>query len=82
MSSASSATAEDPGILLSATHAAQQVKSAGELTLITMRKSGTRVMTRQSQVDFVPRRGIMLRIDPHFLLLYFLYSFCCHMILM
>ena len=48
------------GILLSATHATLQVKSAGELMLTITRKIGTRVVTRQSQVDFVSRRGIML----------------------
>ena len=40
--------------------------SAGELTLTIMRKSGTRVVTRLSQVHFVPRRGIMLQLDPYF----------------
>ena len=42
------------------THATLQVKSAGELTLTTMMRVGTRVMTRQSRDDFVPGRGIML----------------------
>ena len=59
MSSASSATVEAPGGSSHATHAMLQVMSAGELTLTTMKRSGTRVVTRQSQVGFVPRRGIM-----------------------
>ena len=75
MSSASNATAGDLGGSSRATHAALQVMSAGELMLTTMTRTGIRVMTRQSRVDFVPRRGIMLRIDPHFLLRYLLYSF-------
>ena len=31
--------------------------------------TGTKVVTRQSQVNFVPRRGIILWLDPHFLFL-------------
>ena len=60
MSSASNASAGALGSLLDGTCAILQVKSAGELTLTTMRKSGIMVITKQSWVDFVPRRGIML----------------------
>ena len=60
MNSAPSAIVGAPGILLRATHAALQVTSAGGLTLTIMKKSGTRAVTRQSQDDFVPGRGIML----------------------
>ena len=60
MSSAFSATAGALGVSFRATRAALQVMSAGELTLTTMRRIGTRVVTRQSWVNFVPGRGIML----------------------
>ena len=60
MSSAPSATAADLGDLFHATHVALQVMSAGELMLTTMKRTGIRVVTRQSWDDFVPRRGIML----------------------
>ena len=81
MSSASSATVGDPGDSYHAICATQQVKSAGELTLTTMRRIDTRVMTRQSRVNFVPRRGIMLQSDPH-LLFTLLYFPSCHVIVM
>ena len=60
MSSASSATAGAPGVSSVATRAALRVRSAGELTLTTMMRVGTRAVTRQSWDDFVPGRGIML----------------------
>ena len=60
MSSALSATAGALGASYCATHAALLVTSAGELTLTILTRAGTRVVTRQSQDDFVPRRGIML----------------------
>ena len=60
MSSASSATAGALGASLNVTRAALRVRSAGELTLTTLMRVGTRVVTRQSRDDFVPRRGIML----------------------
>ena len=60
MSSASSATAGALGGSFRTTHATQQVTSAGELILTIMKRIGTRAVTRQSQDDFVPGRGIML----------------------
>ena len=60
MSSASNASIRAPGISLSAIHAILQARSVGEPTLTIMRRIGTRVVTRQSQDDFVPERGIML----------------------
>ena len=60
MSSALSVTAGALGASCRATRAAMLVKSAGELTLIIMKRSGTRAVTRQSRNDFVPGRGIML----------------------
>ena len=60
MSSALSVTAGALGASCRATRAALLVMSAGELTLTTTRKIGTRVVTRQSRDDFVPGRGIML----------------------
>ena len=53
--SVSSATVGALGVSFCATHATLQVKSAGELTLIIMKRSGTRV----------------LRMDPHFFFSYF-----------
>ena len=41
------------------------VTSAGELMLTITRRGGFRVVTRQSQDDFVPGKGIMLQLDPH-----------------
>ena len=82
MSSASSATAGDPGTLLRGTHAVLQARSVGELMLTMMRKSGTRVVTRQSWVDFVPRRGIMSQIDPHFIFTLLSLLLSCHVIIM
>ena len=60
MSSASSATAGALGASSHATRAVPRVRSAGELTLTTMMRIGTRVVTRQSRDDFVSGRGIML----------------------
>ena len=76
MSSALNVTAGALGVSCRAIRAALLVTSAGELTLTTSTKNGTRVVTRQSRDDFVPRRGIMLLNDPHFLftLLYFVDS--------
>ena len=82
MSSASSATIGALEILLSATHAVLLVKSVGELTLTTMKRSGTRVVTRQSWDNFVPKKGIMLQIDPHFLFTLLSLLFFCHVIVM
>ena len=42
------------------------------------KKSGIRVMNRQSQDDFVPGRGIMLQLDPYI----FFSSPTCHVIIM
>ena len=75
MNSASSASIGAPEILLSATHAALHIRSVGGLMLTITRKIGTRVVTRQSQDNFVPRRGIMLQASPHFLFLFTLLSF-------
>ena len=60
MSNALSAIAGALGVLSRAIRAARRAMSAGELTLATMRKNGTRAVTRQSRDDFVPGRGIML----------------------
>ena len=66
MSSALSVTAGALGVSCRATRAALLVTSAGELSLTILMRVGIRVVTRQSRDDFVPGRGIMLRIDPHF----------------
>ena len=60
MSSALSATAGALEVSYCATRATMLVKSAGELTLTTLTRAGTKVAIRQSRDDFVPGRGIML----------------------
>ena len=79
MSSALNATAGAPGASCHATRAVLLVTSAGELTLTISMRAGTRVVTRQSRADFVPGRGIMLRISPHFFsFLYLLFTSLTH----
>ena len=53
--------------------------SAGELMLTIMKKSGIKVVTRQSWDNFVPGRGIMLQLDPHFFFITLLSVYLCVM---